>query len=366
MEGQYMKNHVFISYSSTDRDPVKLLAADLRSAGVDVWLDEWEITVGDHISEKIDEGLQGSQFLAIWLTKAAVESGWVNREWRSKYAREISDKSKIILPLLAESCDVPPLLEDKQYADFRIDYNRGLADLLRVVIGQKTWENQLGIKFALVPPGTFLMGSNRGEENERPVHQVAIRSPFYMGIYVITQAQWIDLMGTEPWKGNPNVLSEDETPAVHVSWFDAQDFLTRLSSIDKENSYYLPNEAEWEYAARAGTTTEFCFGDDDRDLRAYGWYRDMTQRGEEYAHRVGTKKPNSFGLFDMHGNVWEWTDSWYFGSYAIDPKLSPLEKVVRGGGWDYPAHGARSSFRNHLLPSRSLNVLGFRLLCRRA
>jgi formylglycine-generating enzyme required for sulfatase activity len=329
-----MKNQVFLSHSSADKEAVRLLAADLRSAGVDVWLDEWEITVGDHISERIEEGLQSSKFLAIWLTRAAVESGWVGREWRSQYAREISSQSKIILPLLAEPCEMPPLLADKQFADFRSEYNRGFTDLLKVVIGTKSWENQLGIRFALIPPGTFLIGSNKGEENERPVHQATIRAPFYMGIYVVTQAQWTAVMGTEPWKGQPNVVSGDEIPAVHVSWFDAQDFLTRLSSIDNKNSYYLPYEEEWEYAARAGTTTEFCFGDDDRDFRAYGWYRDMTQRGEEYAHPVGTKKPNSWGLFDMHGNIWEWTESWYFGSYSITPKLSPLEKVVRGGGWD--------------------------------
>jgi formylglycine-generating enzyme required for sulfatase activity len=256
---------------------------------------------------------------------------------------------------------LPPLLVDKRYADFRHDYNQGLLDLLKVV-GLQYWENELGIKFALISPGAFLMGSDDGEENERPVHQVSINKPFYMGIYVVTQGQWKSVMGTEPWKGQPYVREGDNYPAIHVSWYDAQNFLTRLGATDVQNSYYLPTEEEWEYAARAGTTMKFSFGDDERDLRSYGWYRDNTQNGEDYAHPVGQKKPNQWGLYDMHGNVWEWMDDWYYGSYTAKPKLTPNEKVLRGGGWDYPAYGARSAHRNFLLPSRTLNVIGFRLV----
>lgn len=360
------KNRVFLSHSSHDKEPVRLLAADLRSAGVDVWLDELEINVGQSVTERLDEGLRASDFLAVWLTRNAIESGWVNREWRSRYAYEIGKGDKVILPLLAEPCDVPPLLADKHFADFRFDYCAGLAQLLRAVVGADSWTNKLGISFKLITPGAFLMGSNNGEENEGPAHQVSIRKPFFMATSVVTQGQWQQLMATTPWSGQPKVLNDPDCPAVHVSWFDAQAFLNRLSQEDKDSSYYLPTEEEWEFAARAGSTTEFSFGNDERDLRAFGWYRDMTQGGEEYAHRVGTKRPNAWGLYDMHGNVWEWTDSWFFGSYSVTPKLSPLEKVVRGGGWDYPAFGARSAFRNHLLPTRTLNVLGFRLICRRS
>ena len=149
---------------------------------------------------------------------------------------------------------------------------------------------------------------------------------------------------------------------MNVSWYDAQEFLNRLSSVDRSNSYYLPTEDEWEYAARAGTTTEFSFGDDERDMRLFGWYRDITQNAEEYAHVVALKRPNPWGLYDMHGNVWEWMDDWYYGSYAAQPRLNPVEKLLRGGGWDYPAYGARSAFRNHLLPTRANYVIGFRLI----
>jgi formylglycine-generating enzyme required for sulfatase activity len=328
---------------------------------LEVWLDEWEIGVGQRITQRIQEGLAAATYLAVWLTAAGVKSGWVEREWQAKYATEIDTDSTIILPLLAEECTLPQLLRDKKYADFRTDYTTGLADLLRSV-GLKRWENDLGAKFTLVTPGAFLMGSGQGEENERPPHQARIGRPFYMGTHVVTQHEWKEVMGTKPWKGDAHVREGDTYPAVNVSWYDVQEFLNRLSATDHRNSYYLPTEEEWEYAARAGTATEFSFGDDERDMRQYGWYRDITQNAEEYAHMVGTKRANPWGLHDMHGNVWEWMDDWYYGSYAAQPKLNPVEKVLRGGGWDYPAYGARSAFRNHLLPSRSNYVIGFRLI----
>jgi len=360
-----MASSIFISHSSHDTAEALRLAEDLKRAGLEVWLDEWEIGVGEHITQTVQEGLKKATYLAVWLTRTSVESGWVGREWQSKYGSEVQNGSTIVLPLLAEDCELPLLLNDKKYADFRQNYTKGLAELLRAV-GMKEWVSPSGAKFALILPGAFMMGSSEGEENERPSHQVAIPRPFYMGTYVVTQQEWKQLMGTEPWKGDPRVREGDAFPAVNVSWFDAQNYLTKLSDVDPTNSYYLPTEEEWEYAVRAGTITEFSFGDDERDMRFYGWYRDITQNAEEYAHEVGRKRPNSWGLFDMHGNVWEWMDSWYYGSYNSPPKLNPVEKVLRGGGWDYPAYGARSAFRNTLLPTRSNYVIGFRLIRRPA
>jgi formylglycine-generating enzyme required for sulfatase activity len=356
---------IFISHSSADASSALKLAEDLKRAGVEVWLDEWEIGVGERITQAIQEGLHKATHLAVWLTSASVESGWVEREWQSKYGSEIASGSIVVFPLLAEDCDIPLLLKDKRYADFRGDYAKGLGDLLKVV-GVKDWISPLGANFALVIPGAFLMGSDDGEENEQPSHLVQIPRPFYMGIYVVTQDEWKRIMGTEPWKGDARVREGANYPAVNVSWFDAQNYLTRLSEVDSDNTYYLPSEEEWEYATRAGTTTEFSFGDDERDMRSYGWCRDITQNFEEYAHEVGRKRPNPWGLYDMHGNVWEWTDSWYYGSYSAAPKLNPVEKMLRGGGWDYPAYGARSAFRNTLLPTRSNYVIGFRLIRRPA
>jgi formylglycine-generating enzyme required for sulfatase activity len=357
-----MSERLFVSYSSKDKDAVLRLAEDLKRAGAEVWLDQYQIQVGDRITQKIQEGLKDARYLTVWLTREAVQSGWVEREWQSKFSAEIHSGQKVILPLLVEDCEMPPLLVDRKYADFRTDYGEGLSELLQVV-GKQDWENSFGMKFRLIPPGAFLMGSKGGGENEAPVHQIPINRPFYMGTYVVTQHQWKSVMDTEPWKGERMVREGDKYPAVNVNWFDAQQLVTRLSGIDG-HSYSLPKEEEWEYAARAGTTTAFSFGDDERDMLAYGWCQEMTQNVEEYAHEVGLKKPNPWGLYDVHGNIWEWTDDWYYGSYEAKP-LNPVEKVLRGGAWDWPADGARSAFRNHLLPTRTNYTIGIRLVLSR-
>lgn len=356
-----MSSTIFISHSSRDLGSALRLAEDLKRAGLAVWLDEWEIGVGDPIVQKIQKGISDAAYVAVWLTEASIASGWVGTEWQTKYEEEVARGSVTVLPLLAEDCELPPFLRGKRYADFRASYAAGLASLLNVV-GIKNWTGPFGMKFNLVIPGAFVMGSADGEENERPPHQVVINRPFYVSSCVVTQQDWRSVMGTEPWKGDPHVREGDDYPAVNVSWFDAQSYLTRLSEADEQSSYYLPTEEEWEYAARAGTSTEFSFGDDERDMRFYGWYRDITQNAEEYAHEVAKKRPNPWSLYDMHGNVWEWMDDWYYGSYSSTPRLNPVEKVLRGGGWDYPAYGARSAFRNHLLPTRSNHVIGIRLI----
>lgn len=123
---------VFLSHSSRDKEDVRRLAEDLRAEGINVWLDEWEIAVGDRISQKIQQGLAESDYLAVWLTKDAIESGWVEREWQAKFHEEVNQDRTVVLPLLGEHCTLPPLLRDKRYADFRDDYAKGLAELLKV------------------------------------------------------------------------------------------------------------------------------------------------------------------------------------------------------------------------------------------
>jgi hypothetical protein len=250
-----MADRVFLSHSSSDKDAVRRLAEDLKRAGVDVWLDVAEIKVGDWISRKIEQGLDDTRYLAIWLTKRAIESGWVDTEWRSKFQDEISNNSVVVLPLLADNCEIPRLLRGKRYADFRISYEAGLAQLLEA-IGKQSFINDIDMEFKLILPGAFLMGSDLGEENERPVHQVSITRPFYISKFVVTQGQWRRVMNTTPWHSIDHVMEGEEYPAVNVVWYDAQQFLTRLGESDK-NAYYLPTEEEWEYAARAGTTTAF-------------------------------------------------------------------------------------------------------------
>jgi formylglycine-generating enzyme required for sulfatase activity len=163
------------------------------------------------------------------------------------------------------------------------------------------------MEFVLIQAWTFQMGSNNGEPNEKPVHMVRISRPFYLGKYEVTQAQWEAVMGNNPsqFKGDPN------SPVENVSWDDVQEFIKRLKRLNTRESgvkYRLPREAEWEYAAQAGTTTAYSFGNDPSQLGEYAWYGENAN-GE--THPVGQKKPNPWGLYDMHGNVWEWVQDWY-------------------------------------------------------
>ena len=177
--GGIMTTTIFISHSSQDAVSSLRLAEDLKKAGLKVWLDEWDIAVGERITDKIQRGLTSADYLAVWLTRASIESGWVEREWQAKYHAEIASNSIMILPLLAEDCTIPILLSDKKYADFRSSYTTGLADLLRSV-GLRDWESPFGMKFRLIIPGAFVMGSQSSEEggeNERPPTRLRLVGP---------------------------------------------------------------------------------------------------------------------------------------------------------------------------------------------
>ena len=234
----------------------------------------------------------------------------------------------------------------------------------------ETWQNDWGMAFAPIPAGTFEMGSSTKDahEHEQPVHSVTISQPFYVGVHTVTQGQWKAVMNTEPWKGKSRVEEGDDYPAVYVSWEKAQAFIEKLNARDDESIYRLPTSAEWEYACRAGSTTEYYFGNDVRKLKAYTWYnKNANEVGEEYAHRVGQKRANEWGLYDMHGNVWEWVEDWYSGylSEAVtDPKgpETGSYRVIRGGSWGGPAGGARSAYRDGVAPDARGSGLGFRLV----
>jgi len=222
-----------------------------------------------------------------------------------------------------------------------------------------------------IEPGPFLMGSPESEadrENVELQHEVTISQGFYLGKYEITQAQWEAVTGTTPWSGQDNVQENPNHPAVYISWNDVQEFIQRLNYAAGEEIYRLPTEAEWEYACRAGTTSRWSFGDDEGQLGEHAWYRDNTWAvGLEYAQPVGTKKPNPWGLYDMHGNVWEWVQDWYgkYTSYSqIDPTgpVGASYRVFRGGYFNADARGVRSAFRCHYLPGDRSYLKGARLL----
>jgi formylglycine-generating enzyme required for sulfatase activity len=240
-----------------------------------------------------------------------------------------------------------------------------LAVLLGVIpstarsASEKTLVNSIGMEFVFIPAGTFMMGSEAGEMDERPPHQVTLSRPFYIGRYEVTQAQWQKVMGN-----NPSLFRGDATlPVEQVWWTDVQDFIRKLNAMEGGNRYRLPTEAEWEYAARAGTTTAYSFGDDASQLGKYAWYKDNSR---DRTHPVGQLKPNPWGLYDIHGNVMEWVQDWY-GFYTSGPVTDPrgppsgTHRMRRGGAWNNEAPICRSANR-YSVPGFRDDFLGFRLL----
>jgi formylglycine-generating enzyme required for sulfatase activity/serine/threonine protein kinase len=236
--------------------------------------------------------------------------------------------------------------------------------------------NSIGMKMTLIPAGEFTMGSPPTEatrdSNEGPQHRVRITKPFFLGTTEVTQGQWFTIMGTRPWQQH-GVKDGDDLPVTFVSWADSVAFSKKLSAKEGR-PYTLPTEAEWEYACRAGTATIFGFGDDSTQMDAFDWYdKNTAQAGQGYAHPVGSKRANGFGLFDMHGNVREWCQDFYNKGTAyssrhgttLDPTVGSGsgDRVLRGGSWSIPAQYARSANRTRKPTSFRAADLGFRLAC---
>ena len=215
-------------------------------------------------------------------------------------------------------------------------------------------------EMVVLPAGSFEMGSNENAD-ERPVHRVDVPS-FLIGKTEVTQGQWKAVMGS-----NPSSFSQcgDDCPVERVTWNEAQDFARRLSQKTGKQ-YRLPSEAEWEYAAKAGSSTKWSFGDSDYQLGDYAWFNANSQNKTQ---RVGQKKPNAFGLYDMHGNVWEWVEGCWHGNYAGAPTdgsawttgCNSISRVLRGGSWStFPAY-LRLAYRVRYSPDGRINDLGLRL-----
>jgi formylglycine-generating enzyme required for sulfatase activity len=271
----------------------------------------------------------------------------------------------------------------------------------------------------LIPPGEFEMGSTPeevqwaleyGKKNrvadkwyydhvpgEAPRHHVKITRPFCMAAYQVTQGEYEKVMGINPIAFtekqvdastfNPplpetevkcrvdyrkRVMGKDTSrhPVETVNWDEAMEFCRKLSAMPAERAasrtYRLPTEVEWEYACRAGTTTRWCCGDDEAGLQEYGWYN---KNASGMTHPVGQKKPNVWGLYDMHGNVWQWCSDWFSADYykqspPSDAIGSPAGsyRVVRGGYWSYPASSCRSASRYTNGPATRRHGNGFRVV----
>ena len=222
--------------------------------------------------------------------------------------------------------------------------------------------NSIGMKLMLVPKGEFAMGSARGNRNsdgDERQHAVTITRDYFIGAFEVTQAQYEQVMGRNPsqFQGSRIPGGGANHPVERVSWNDAVEFCRRLSDRPEERAagrvYRLPSEAEWEYACRAGSPGEFAFGNDAQQLGDYGWY---AANGGGQTHAVGQKKPNAWGLYDMHGNAWEWCADWYevySGRPAIDPTgpSQGTDRVYRGGSWNYGPGYCRSANRTATRPS---------------
>ncbi len=236
-------------------------------------------------------------------------------------------------------------------------------------------DNGLKQKLVWCPKGTFRMGSPKGEDghsDEESQVSVTLSKGFWLGQTSVTQSQFKLVMGSEPWKDQEDVKQGANYPATYVDWNDATEFCKKLTESEGRAGrlpqgwkYDLPTEAQREYATRAGTTTAYVFGNDAGKLSDYAWFvKNAYDVGQKYAHEVGTKKPNAWGLYDLHGNVWEWCRDYYADKLpgGVDPFVGTgSHRVSRGGGWIDIAANCRSAFRDNPVPSNRFSNLGFRL-----
>jgi formylglycine-generating enzyme required for sulfatase activity len=381
---------IFISYAKEDRGKAKDIAEALEQQGFSVWWDR-SILPGETFDTVIEEALDAAKCVIVLWSKTSVSKEWVRTE-----ASEGKQRG-ILIPVLIDDVKIPLAFRRIQAADVRdwggkLPYP-GFDNLVKAVAGilgrppavqpgQKTNEvrhrepekvhisieepeklakqgNSIGMKFTLIPAGEFYMGSEEYDD-EKPVHKVKIKNPFYLGTYPVTQREWKAVM-----RRNPSDFKGDDLPVVGVSWDDVQGFIITLNEKEGTDKYRLPSEAEWEYACRAGTTTRYSFGDSESKLGGYAW---SDENSDYKTHPVGQKKSNSWGLYDMHGNVWEWVEDEWHDDYDGAPTDGSawggdgVDRVHRGGGWLYTAEFCRSALRFCRPPGYRDIDIGFRLL----
>ena len=258
-----------------------------------------------------------------------------------KSNRNLMIKSWLVVAVLLLMCggmacaaDQPPAAADQPAPD------KQPKELLVVDLG-----GNVTMEFVLVKPGTFMMG-----EEDNGIHKVTLTKPFYLGKYEVTQEQWEKVMGS-----NPSHFKGAKNPVETVSWDDCQKFLAKLKEKAHDHQFALPTEAQWEYACRAGSAT------DPEHLEEFGW----GGGGDTTTYPVGGKKPNAWGLYDMHGNVWEWCADWY-GRYSTAEQTDPTgpasgrARVLRGGAWGAYRSDMRSASRMGGIPSSCDDGRGLR------
>ena len=393
---------IFLSYKSEDSEKAQKIAKAIEKKGYTVWWDRI-IPPGRNFDDVIEEELDEAKCVVVLWSGKSIKSKWVKTE-----ASE-GDRRGILVPVLIEDVR-PPLafrlmeaakLKDWDGTSLHHEFDLLIQSVGRILgrptpmdsrrieqegkaeswprwvtpiqpmdfrrtelgeerTGEKIVTNSIDMKFTLIPEGEFMMGSEDSDWS-KPVHTVKIRTPFYLGIYPVTQREWKAIMGNNPSKFNGNDL-----PVESVSWNEVQDFIKKLNEKEGTNKYRLPTEAEWEYATRAGTATRYSFGDDDSKLGEFAWY---DENSGYKTHPVGKKEANPWGLYDVHGNVWEWVQDEWHDTYKGAPTDgsawedgSDANRVLHGGGRLNVAGLCWSASRGGNVPGYRGRGLGFRLL----
>ncbi|NEP19324.1 MAG: SUMF1/EgtB/PvdO family nonheme iron enzyme, partial [Leptolyngbya sp. SIO4C1] len=375
------KRQVFVSYSHEDVKWLNRLRKFLRPLERDAELLVWsdtDIKPSSNWRADIQTAITDADAAILLISQDFLASDYVASDELPQILSAASERGLRIFPVIVSACFLrnspltkfqalnplsSPLdsLEPAEQNRILTKLAESIDDLLKVAAAGVTdeWLEKFRSQFVPVDGGTAILGDNELYDKLHALqeHEVEIES-FRLGQYAVTQSEWIAVMNTQPWLNAKNVRYGSEIPAIYVNWGDAIDFITRINRADSKFRYRLPTESEWEYAARGGckvaadSRTKFCFGNDLNQLMQHGWYdQNASLRGNNYAHAVGQLSPNQLGLYDMHGNIWEWTVDDFDGLRSL-----------RGGGFNFTAEGACSAFRVVQKPETKSEAAGFRLV----
>lgn len=369
--------NVFVSYSHLDGEKVFPIVERLKSAGYSCWIDRSGIRGGDVFRTKIVKAIKEASLILFFSSKNANDS-----KWTAKEIAVASELGKTIIPIRLDNSEYSDSihleLSGVQYISvFGIDIEVATQKLIDAIKHSEsemcifqditfTLKNNVKLEMVYCPPGEFMMGSPEDElghhENEW-LHKVRIESGFWIGRFPVTEEQCSVFDGSDQ-------LCHMRYPCVKRSWYGARVFCQQLldkitDAVPSGYHFALPTEAQWEYACRAGTTSALNSGEELTNIKtcyhldALGWYAANHGGFYKWQIPVGQKKPNAWGLYDMHGLVWEWCDD-SFGFYGHE-KPANSTKIIRGGAWDSVARGCRSANRYSCHPEVSDSRIGFRI-----